>query len=385
VLFVSDSRTYSGAEAVLLPCISAAGIEPHVLLPSRNRRFREKLEQSGVPYTLSDAFSNTPIRTTPNPVELGRFTRALLRVGRRIRALILEHQSDVIHSNSYPASLYAAAPARITGVKQIWHEHNIKQIHAVNRGLYGFVAGSCAWIVGPSNAVTNNLALGGLAPSKLRVVYNGVDLRRFETGAETLASARRSLHLDRGDRAIGLAAQLLPYKGHRTLIAAAPAILARFPSTRFFFIGALENPAYEAELRAELERARLIDRFTFTGWLDDLPAVLQAMDVVVTATTTPEPAAVTLQEAMAAGRPVVASRTGGTPELLTEGETGFLFEPGDASSAAATIVRILADAELAARLGRAGRRRVETLFSEERYLRDMRELYATAARDRRLP
>jgi glycosyltransferase involved in cell wall biosynthesis len=385
VLFVTDSPTYSGAESVLLPCITRLPGEPHVFLPSWNVRLREKLERHGVPYTLSGSFSRRVVETTANPLSLGASLRALLRVGREIHAEIRSRRIDVVHSNSYPASLYSATPAHLTGVRQIWHEHNIKRIHALNVGLYRFVGASSAWIAAPSAAVAGNLERAGLLKTKLRVVYNGIDLERFVLNSDAISAARLSLGLGASERAVGLAGQMLPYKGHRTLIAAAPAVLARFPGTKFFFIGALENEPYEMELRRELAEAGLISRFTFTGWREDMPAVLGAMDVAVTATTTPEPAAVAIQEAMAAGRPVVASRTGGTSELVVENETGLLFDPADAAGAAAQICRVLGDSNMARRFGESGRKRAVASFSQERYVREMHELYASAALNGRRP
>jgi glycosyltransferase involved in cell wall biosynthesis len=192
---------------------------------------------------------------------------------------------------------------------------------------------------------------------------------------------RRGLGLTETSRGIALVAQMLPYKGHRTLMAAAPHVLSQFPGTKFFFVGALENPAYEAELRTELQAAGLADRFTFTGWRDDLPAVVGAMDVIVVATTTPEPAALSLIDAMAAGRPVVASRTGGTPEIVIEGQTALLFPPADARDAGAAILSFLRNPELADRFGRAGRARVEELFTRDRYLSEIATLCRSAARN----
>jgi glycosyltransferase involved in cell wall biosynthesis len=113
-----------------------------------------------------------------------------------------------------------------------------------------------------------------------------------------------------------------------------------------------------------------------------MPDVLRAMDVVMLATTRPEPASLTLVEGMAAGRPVVAVRNGGTEEIVVDGETGLLFEPGDLERAAFLVAQCLEDGALAVRLGRAGRARVEARFALERHIDEIDSLYRSAL-DRR--
>jgi glycosyltransferase involved in cell wall biosynthesis len=163
------------------------------------------------------------------------------------------------------------------------------------------------------------------------------------------------------------------------LIEAAPAILRTQPQTQFYFVGALENPPYEGELKALLASQGLLDRFHFTGWRNDVPRVIRAMDVVVVATVTPEPAALMLMEAMAMERPIVATRTGGTPEIVLDGETGLLFKPGDARQLADCVSRVLADNQLARGLGTRAKRRVEARFDRERQMNIMVELYERAS------
>ena len=214
----------------------------------------------------------------------------------------------------------------------MWHEHNIKRIHAVNTRLYRFVASTCAWVVGPSRAVTDNLAKAGLPARKLVPLYNGIDLAKFAPDDARARRVRQELGWANATPVVGLFGQLFPHKGHDTLIDAAAAIRAQVPGTRFVFVGALENPPYEAHLRARWPTAGLTDAFQFTGWRTDVPDVMRAVDLLVVPTTSQEPAALSLMEGMAMGRPLVATRTGGTPEIILDGETGLIFPPGDAQA-----------------------------------------------------
>lgn len=378
VLYVSDSSTVSGAEIVMLHYLDsfrAPEYTTHVCLRDTNERLRQALEARGITYTLVDSFSRSPIRTTANPIDLARFAASIAKSGRTLARVIEERQIDLVHTTMYPAALYVGVASRLTGRPQIWHEHGIKRIHPVNRPIYRWVGRTCTRVIGPSDAVGAPIIATGVDPEKVQTIYNGIDLRAFDLGALDRPAMRRSLSLDESTYGIGLFGQMLPHKGHVTLIEAARAIRERFPSARFFLVGALENPPYEASLRSRLDEAGLTPAFTFTGWRKDVASVMAAMDVVVVPTLTPEPAALTLMEAMALERPLVASRTGGTAELVLDGRTGLLFAPGDAAALAAHVGTILADCRLAERLGRAGRQRMQERFSLDRHVAEIAELY----------
>lgn len=381
VLYVTDSPTVSGAEHVwfgYLPSFTAPSGAAHVYLDRGNQRLIKALDSRQAPYTLTSSFSRQMIQVTANPLALAEFGRAFARVYRELRTLVDTFRPDVIHSISFPACLYAASAAKAAGVPHVWHEHNIKRVHAVNRRLYRYVASSCAWIVGPSKAVTNNLAKAGLDAHKLVPLYNGIDLRAFSPDDAKAGAVRAELGLGAAP-VVGLFGQLLPYKGHMTLVEAAPAIRARVPDTKFVFVGALENPPYEAQLRERIAAAGLTEAFVFTGWRTDVPHVMRAMDVNVVATTTPEPAALSLMETMAMGRPIVGTRTGGTPEIIEDGVCGQLFPPGDAGALAAQVIPLLEDPARRAAMGAAGRARMEQHFTVERHVAGMLDLYRQAA------
>lgn len=376
VLFVSDATTVSGAEHVMLAHIDALrarGDRCHVLRHERNERLVAVLDRRGVPHRPAP-FSRALIRTTLEPRALMEFRRAFHDVALALESLAEQTGADIVHAVSYPAVLYVALSRRLTP-PLIWHEHNIKRIHRFNRPILRFVASRCAAVLGPSTAVTRNLALAGVDGAKLRTVYNGVDLARFVPGADAARRARALLGLEDGQPAIGLIGQLLPYKGHGLLIAAARALVPRWPSLKLFFVGARENPPYEQQLRDDAAGEGLSVNVVFTGWRADVHEVAQAMDVLVVPTMTPEPAALTLLEAMALARPLVASQTGGTPEIVIHEETGLLVPPADPVALASAIERLLENPSLGARLGAAGRHRVEVRFTMHRHLEEMLAIY----------
>ena len=239
---------------------------------------------------------------------------------------------------------------RSSGVPQIRHEHGVKVVHAFNAPIYRFVASTCSHVIGPSDAVNRALGSAGIHAPVLRTSTTASTLAGSPapTGA-CRQPARRSAPVPTpAGRALR---QAVAAQGPSLLIDAAPAIVQACPAARFVIVGALENPAYEAELRAEIAGRGLTDRVVFTGWRRDVQDVMSAMDVVVVPTLTPEPAALSLMEAMALSRPLVASNTGGTPELVVDESTGLLFPTGHADALAAQVIRAVTDDTLAERLG----------------------------------
>jgi glycosyltransferase involved in cell wall biosynthesis len=386
VLYVTDSDTVSGAEHVLfhhLERFAPPGFRAHVYLRATNTRLRRELDARSITYTATQLFSTPVIRTTLRPNELAAFATAFWRVRREIGNLAVREEVDIIHSISYPAALYAAFAARALKLPHIWHEHGIKRIHRFNRPIYRWVGNSCSHVVGPSDAVVARLREAGITPAKLRTVYNGIDLDKFTRRDDEMRRMRLELGLRVGEHSVALIGQLLPHKGHQLLIDAAPAVLRAYPRTKFFFIGALENPPYEAALRTAILAKDLTEHFVFTGWIRDVHTAISVMDMSVVPTLTPEPAALSLMEAMAIGCPLVASRTGGTTELVVERETGLLFEPGNVNQLADRIIEILGDADLRRRLALGGRKRMAEHFSLERHLDEVTRLYERCVVSRR--
>jgi glycosyltransferase involved in cell wall biosynthesis len=184
------------------------------------------------------------------------------------------------------------------------------------------------------------------------------------------ARARAALDLGPDDLVVAMVTVLRAGKGHEVALAALPALRERFPRLRLLVLG--DGPA-----RAQIERlaAPLGPAVVFAGHRDDVPDLLAGADVLLHPTARDAlPSA--LLEAMAAGVPVVASRVGGVPEVVVDGETGLLVSaPPSAGVVTAALARLLGDPELRARLGKAGRTRYEREFTAERWAGRLRSVY----------
>jgi glycosyltransferase involved in cell wall biosynthesis len=227
-----------------------------------------------------------------------------------------------------------------------------------------------------ADAVKSWLVGDGYDESKIVVIRNGVDLIRFNEPTDAEAT-RRNLGLPTGTPLVVVVSRLTRLKGLEQLIDAAAILKAHNKDARFLIVGetAPSQLAYLDELKKRAAEQGVADRVVFTGIRSDVPALLAAADVAVMPSLS-EALSNVLLESMAAGAPTVATRVGGTPEALTDGETGLLVPPGKAQPLAAAISRLLDDRALAAHLGRAAGRFVREHLSVGRMVSATEQLYS---------
>ena len=170
---------------------------------------------------------------------------------------------------------------------------------------------------------------------------------------------------------VGIAAQLIPRKGHDVLFAALADLLPQHPTLRVLVLG---RGPLEAELEAHVRSAGIGAVVRFAGFRTDLPRILPCLDVLAHPAWM-EGLGIALLEAAACGVPIVASRRGGMPEAVEDGVNGYLIEPGDSAALADRLDRLLRDPALARRMGAAGRQRVEERFAVPRMVEGNYRVY----------
>jgi len=213
----------------------------------------------------------------------------------------------------------------------------------------------------------------GMAPERIRVIYNGVNLKRFmPVEGPALDTWRTELGLPLSGPVVVCASNLRPEKGVSNLLIAAQTVLVRKPNALFVILG---NGPMAPRLRQQARDLRIDRSVWFTGLRSDVHRFMAAADVVVVPSIWQEPAGLVVVEGMASARPVVATRVGGIPEYLRDGAAGILVEPRAPEELARGILRLLDAPGEAAAMGRAGRKRVEEKFSLDRWIQDTLELY----------
>jgi glycosyltransferase involved in cell wall biosynthesis len=304
----------------------------------------------------------------------------------KLRAFIASRDPNVIHSNGFKSHILAAwaAPRRS---KILWHVHDyVSSRHLMSR-MMRIHAGGCAVAIANSHSVARDLQAACAGRLKnIRTVHNAVDLERFSPRGPMLDldSMAGLPSAPAGAIRVGLIATMARWKGHEAFLRA----LAMLPSRLAFRGYVIGGPIYETlgsqrslgELRRFASGLGLNGNVGFTGFLTDAPAAIRALDIVVHASTQPEPFGLAVAEAMACGKPVIASNAGGVNEIISENETALVYCPGDVEAMAACIERLVSDRSLRIKLGDYGRRRAGERFDRSRLAQQVPPIYESAAR-----
>jgi glycosyltransferase involved in cell wall biosynthesis len=334
-------------------------------------------EGSMLDYALSHGVQPVIIPELVGEFSLGpRELKALASLYRLIRR---EHP-HVVHTHTAKAGFVgrlAARMARVPVIVHTFHGHilnsyyNPVKTHLLRR-MEARIARFTDRIIAVSEQVKEDLVTYGVAPAEsITVVPLGLELEPFLNGGTLPGTFRRELGLNGAERLIGIVGRIFPIKNHRLFLDAAALVAEREPTVRFVIVG-------DGVLRIEMERhARELGighQVVFTGWRRDLPHIYADLDVLAV-TSNNEGTPVSAIEAMAAGCPVVATRVGGLPDLIREGQTGYLVPPGDAPAVASALLRVLCKPETARRMGEAARMVARERFAAQRLIADMERLY----------
>ncbi|HEY7116360.1 MAG TPA: glycosyltransferase [Tepidisphaeraceae bacterium] len=210
-----------------------------------------------------------------------------------------------------------------------------------------------------------------MGPSRIKVIPNGVDVRRYRRARER-RDARRELSLpDSCSHVLAIVGRLEEQKGHRFLLDAIQHLRGTFPGVCVLVAG---DGSLRADLQEKAQTLGIERHVRFLGHCGNIQSVLDASDVFVLSSLW-EALPFALLEAMASGLPIVATAVAGVPELVLHGETGFLVQPADPTGLASALRTLMASEELRASMGMAGQERVEREFSQRSMLAKTEETY----------
>lgn len=280
----------------------------------------------------------------------------------RLARLLREERIDVVHTHDERPHIYGAFAARLAGVRRLIHtRHHGMAFRLTPRqaGLVRLAARLTDRFVCVSADSARQAIRQGVSPRVVRVLHNGIDLTRFEPAARP------------NDGPIVTVARLSPEKDIDTLLRATALAIQEDVALRLEIAG---DGACMGDLRRTAAELGLKGCVRFLGQVRDVPSLLARAGLFVLPSRT-EGVSLTLLEAMASGLAVVASRVGGNPEVVADGETGLLVPPGDPDALAAAILRLLRDGAERRRMEQAGRRRVERCFDVRRMTAAYERLY----------
>ncbi len=284
-----------------------------------------------------------------------------LSVIQELVRLMRAHRIDVVHSHNWGTLFYGVVSAWWAGVSTVVHGEHGREAAELNglplrrRLLRRWLAGRCAQLVTVTQELRRELVEDwGVGPAKVRVIYNGVDLDLFDPRVSPPADLREEWGIEPEDLVVGSVGRFRPVKNFGFLLEAFAVVAAAVPRARLVLVG---GGGLDAQLKAAARALGLVPRVIFPGSRGDVHRWMALFDVFVLPSLY-EGMSNTILEAMASGRPVVATRVGGNPELIEDGVSGDLCPP-DRDAFAGRIIDLLTDPGRRAAYGRAGRARAE--------------------------
>ena len=302
----------------------------------------------------------------------GRSLKLILKLARLLR----REKVDIVHSHNWATLIYTVVAAKLARTPVVIHgEHGFETNHGmVDHARFSRWLAMCTThVTTVSETLCHDLqARWMLPPERISAVPNGVDLDRFGS-ASNATDLRNELGIGAEDMVVMTIGGLRPVKDHATLIRGFAKANRRLPSSRLVIVG-MDWRSLRAEMESLAAQLGIGEKVMFTDVRTDIPALLRTCDVYVN-TSLFEGLSNTILEAMASGKPVIATDVGGNPELVQDDMTGFLIRAGDDSQLAGRLETILSDKLLRQRMGASGRRVTEERFSVARMVEDYSNMY----------
>jgi glycosyltransferase involved in cell wall biosynthesis len=349
-----------------------AGIATHVLPypPALSRLGETGTRAEGGGILAAARFALTVARAA---LELPRYLLAL-------RRLLAGQRIGVLHTNGVKAHIVGAL-AKPRGVRLVWQLHDYVQSRPVTGAVLRRLARRADAIVANSDSVGRDASAAFGAAAHVRRIYNAVDPGVFRPDGPALdLAALAGLPADAALVRIGLVATFATWKGHDIFVDAIARLRDDGHPVRGYIVGdAVYETAGSQRSRAELEhrvaQQGLSAVVGFTGHVDDVAAAMRGLDIVVHASTQPEPFGMVIAEAMASGRPLVAVKAGGASELFEDGADALGYAAGNAAELAVRLGQLIVDPARRAALAASARRTACVKFTPERMACEFREVY----------
>jgi glycosyltransferase involved in cell wall biosynthesis len=290
-----------------------------------------------------------------------------------LRNAVKTYKAGIIHVHTSHGLISA-------GLVKKMFEPSLKIVYSrrtdfhLRTGLFGLSRKKYIWsadkIISVSDAIKKILVFDGLPEQRISTVYSGIDTESFSPGDDG-RSIHEELKIASDTVIVGMIAALVTHKDPFTFFRAAELLAQSLPETMFLLVGA-------GHLREELQKALahspIRDRFVMTGFRRDVARLLAAMDIFCMSSRE-EGLCTSILDAMAMAKPVVATRAGGIPEAVSDGETGYIVPVGDSGAMAEKTRALVSDIELRKTMGIAGRKRVCERFDIRDTIRKTAEIY----------
>jgi glycosyltransferase involved in cell wall biosynthesis len=362
-LYIHGSADHYGSAKILLDILYIPGNAANamVVLPHEGVLV-EDIKTLGVPVHILNLGVLRRKYMTPWGI-VGRVFLWLIAI-RQLKELIKKNNIQRIYVNSANVIIGPALKQK-NQTELVWHLHEIVEHPTVLKKFLAYLIGNADKIIAVSKA-TQTFWENAIGKNPVHLLYNGMDLSKYSN----VPCNKKSIlpNASPNETWVGMIGRVQPWKGQHYLLDIIEQYLKQNPSdtlTRFLIAGDA-YPGYEKlalELRLAIERNELFKRVIYLGYRSDIPQLLASLDLLVLPSTSPDPLPTVVLEAMAAGKPVLATAQGGAMEMVVDQETGRFMPIGNAKQAATILTELLQDKTRLIEMGTAGRRRVEKEFS----------------------
>lgn len=375
VLFVAHDVSLGGAQLCLLELIQ--GLDRQQILPivvvSREGPFVQEMRRLNIEVCIVPFEHWIPFTHRWGRWHLKKFIMHLPSTVMILMGLIKKYQIDVVYTNTL-ICLDGAIAALLLRRRHIWHLHenlegnNEIKSYLSHKLVYKLVKFLSDIIIVNSKHVLNSYFNG--PTNKCTVVHNGVDTDKYNNKNSNYL--KLELGITSLTKIVAIVGTIIPIKGHMDFFVAAKQILSGYPDCVFVVVGS-GNEMLLQNLKIYTQEENISSHFYYLGNRADIEHIMASIDVLVLASLQ-EAFGRVIVEAMAASKPVVATRSGGPEEILEDGKTGFLVPIHSPESMATSVLKILHDVRLANDMGKNGRQRVESTFSLKKYIQTIQDL-----------
>ena len=349
------------AQNTLLTCLGLTKRYELVLVhglsfESKMTDWEKKAVESGIKEANKRGIKVVPIPSLVRKISPVQDLRAFFWLWR----LMIRERPVIVHTHTSKPGILGRCAAKLAGVPTIVHTPHGHVFYGhfgpLTSRFFVLVERLMAFITDRMIALAEGerndyIAFSVSNPDRIVTIHSGVEIDRYMTVEVNVEDKKKSLGLNPKGLVVGTVGWLLPIKGPMYLLKAMGCLWRSHPEIQLVFVGKGE---LEEKLREETFRMGVSDRVTFLGWRDDIPEIMQVLDIFVLPSLN-EGMGRVLVEAMAAGKPIVASRVGGIPDLVRDGQNGLLVGPGDINGLSLAIRKLLIDRKMRDEMGRRGR------------------------------
>jgi glycosyltransferase involved in cell wall biosynthesis len=306
-----------------------------------------------------------------------------LPVAWRISRIIKAHNIDIVHHNNDLSlnrpSVIAAAIARkpqISHVRWLTDYSSDRISYFLDRNTSRFVD----FFIYMSKAIRKTYVPLGIAVEKEEIINDPFDLKLYEDALSFSEKIRMEFGVTEKDNLITNVGRIMPWKGQDYFLASLVEVIKSFPNTKALVVGAPEpgqgSIDFYEDLKKKATELGISSSIIFTGFRKDIPCIMAASDIVVHSASEPEPFGRVIVEAMASGRPVIATAAGGAAEIFEDQRTGILVQPKDAKAMSKAIIQLLGDKGFARKMGQLAQVDVKNRFTVEQHVQAVQNIYA---------